>query len=160
MQTQRSNRQHIQGARQKAIYKELDGFSVSHGIRTCVSLHGKPSLYTSWCCVKYIALTASGIPKMVWPSVKLDKMASPRAASMPQLSLGSTLRNFFSANDKCALTGRTWLAVGDLLWYWLCRWHNLHKKGLWKKCSGVEWCETCIISLKNEQWNPVYCTAW
>ena len=41
MQTQRSNRQHIQGARQKAIYKELDGFSVSHGIRTFVSLHGK-----------------------------------------------------------------------------------------------------------------------
>ena len=73
---------------------------------------GSPSLYTSWCCVKYIALTASGIPKMVWPSVKLDKMASPRAASMPQLSLGSTLRNFFSANDKCALTGRDMVGCG------------------------------------------------
>ena len=42
MHTQRSNRQHIQGARRKAIYTELDWFAVSHGIRTFVSLHGKP----------------------------------------------------------------------------------------------------------------------
>ena len=47
---------------------------------------------------------------------------------------------FFLRTTSVLWQAGTWLAVGDLLWYWLCGWHYLHKKGLWKKCSGVEWC--------------------
>ena len=44
---------------------------------------------------------------------------------------------FFLRTTSVLWQAGTWLAVGDLLWYWLCRWHNLHKKGLWKK---MQWC--------------------
>ena len=40
---------------------------------------------------------------------------------------------FFLRTTSVLWQAATWLAVGDLLWYWLCRWHNLPKKGLCKK---------------------------
>jgi hypothetical protein len=89
---------------------------------------------------------------MVWPSVKLDKMASPRAASMPQLSLGSTLRNFFSANDKCALTGSHMVGCGCPALILIVQVAQFAQEGsMQKNVVVLNDVETCIISLKNEQ---------